>query len=520
MLFNSFEFIFLFLPLTAAIYFSCIRWLGLEYGIGALVVASLFFYGYWNPQYLLLILFSIAVNYALGSWAIPNGRRFSALLLAVGIAVNLGLLGYFKYANFLVDNLNVLTEANWELEKIVLPLAISFFTFQQISYLVDSWQGKTREYNFLHYCLFVSFFPQLIAGPIVHHKEMLPQFANPQALSPKARNFAIGLSIFAIGLFKKTVIADSLSAYVGPVYDDPSALATLDFFRAWGSTLAYTFQLYFDFSGYSDMAVGAARLFGIRLPVNFFSPYKANNIIEFWRRWHITLSRFLRDYLYIAMGGNRHGKIRRYFNLSLTMLLGGLWHGAGWTFVLWGALHGAYLVINHAWHRVLAVAGLNPLNRAPYRLLSWLATFLAVVVGWVYFRAPTLDQANGILLAMLGSNGAEIPAGIAARLGELMNLAAAIGIESGVGSGSLFVANWVWVIVAGLAALTLPNVAQIFHSVDPVIYESDKAFAEHLGNASDITWRQAPRWAVTTALMLLMGVLTLTQVSEFLYFQF
>jgi D-alanyl-lipoteichoic acid acyltransferase DltB (MBOAT superfamily) len=520
MLFNSFEFIFLFLPLTAVLYFTFVRLLGREYGLGILVAASLFFYGYWNPQYLLLILFSIAVNFTLGSWAIPGSRRFHTAFLVFGVTVNLGLLGYFKYANFFVENINALTGAGWNLEHIVLPLAISFFTFQQISYLVDSWQGKTREYNFLHYCLFVCFFPQLIAGPIVHHKEMLPQFAASETLEPKARNFAIGLSIFAIGLFKKTVMADSLSAYVGPVYDDASVVANLDFFRAWGSTLAYTFQLYFDFSGYSDMAIGAARLFGIRLPVNFFSPYKACNIVEFWRRWHITLSRFLRDYLYIAMGGNRHGKVRRYGNLFLTMLLGGLWHGAGWTFVLWGALHGGYLVVNHAWRRVLDVAGLNLDDRLIYRGASWLITFLAVVVGWVYFRAPNLEQANGILLAMLGANGADLPSGIAARLGGLADTVALLGIGVGQASGSAFVENWFWVFVGGVAAVTLPNVAQLFHAVEPVIYENERTFSRYLGLSGQMTWRQSFGWAATTAAMLLLGVLTLTQISEFLYFQF
>ena len=411
MLFNSFEFIFLFLPLTVALYFVFVKLLGREYGLGLLVAASLFFYGYWEPRYLLLILLSIAINYTLGSWLIPGTGRWRKTFLVLGIAINLSLLGYFKYANFFVSNVNALTGADWHLEQIILPLAISFFTFQQISYLVDSFQGNTREYNFLHYCLFVCFFPQLIAGPIVHHKEMLPQFASPETLSPKAANFAIGLSIFSIGLFKKTVVADSLSVYVGPVYDDPGVVASLDFFRAWGSTLAHTFQLYFDFSGYSDMAIGAARFFGIRLPVNFFSPYKAQNIVEFWRRWHITLSQFLRDYLYIAMGGNRHGKLRRYLNLFVTMLLGVLWHGAGWTFVLWGALHGTYLVVNHAWRRVLKGAGLNFDGYLAYRQLSSVVTFLAVVVGWAHFRAPNLERANGILLAMLGVNGAELPAG-------------------------------------------------------------------------------------------------------------
>ncbi|MEJ2529942.1 MAG: MBOAT family O-acyltransferase, partial [Gammaproteobacteria bacterium] len=242
--------------------------MGHEFGLGFLVAASLVFYAYWNPPYVFLILFSIVLNYSFGSWLIPQDNSYKGkIFLVLGVVINLALLGYYKYANFFVNNINNVANSDWHLDHIFLPLAISFFTFQQISYLVDAWQGKTREYNFLHYCLFVSFFPQLIAGPIVHHKEMLPQFMQPENLRPRLTNFAIGVSIFAIGLFKKTVIADSLSVYVAPVYDDPSAVHALDFFLAWGSTLAYTFQLYFDFSGYSDMAIGCSRIFGIKLPV-------------------------------------------------------------------------------------------------------------------------------------------------------------------------------------------------------------------------------------------------------------
>ncbi len=494
--------------------------MGHEFGLGLLVVASLFFYAYWSPVYVFLILFSIAINYSLGAWLIPKKKGNSKLFFVLGVAVNLVLLGYFKYANFFVDNLSLLANTDWHLENVFLPLAISFFTFQQISYLVDAWQGKTREYNFLHYCLFVCFFPQLIAGPIVHHKEMLPQFMRPENLRPQWSNFAIGISIFAIGLFKKTVIADSLSVYVGPIYDDPSATESLDFFIAWGSTLAYTFQLYFDFSGYSDMAIGCARIFGIKLPVNFFSPYKSLSIIDFWRRWHITLSRFLRDYLYIAvLGGNHRGKVRRYINLFLTMLLGGLWHGAGWPFVIWGALHGSYLIINHAWKRSMQMAGLQLESNKAYQFFSWFVTFFAVVIGWVYFRAPTLEQGNNILFAMSGANGAELPAGIAARLGNSMQWFESIGISVGFGSGSVFVANFLWIILASIAALFLPNVAQIFNRFDSVIYEHNGSFKNYRDGAP-IIWQYSAAWASATALLCLMGILTLTQISEFLYFQF
>ena len=520
MLFNSFEFIFVFLPVTLLLYSLCVRSGRLEFGLAVLVFASLFFYGFWNPAYLLLILFSIFFNYFLGKWISSLAGSAARAAMIAGVVANLALLGYFKYANFFVDNINLVFGAGWQLEKIFLPLAISFFTFQQISYLVDVWEGKAREYNLLHYSLFVCFFPQLIAGPIVHHSEMLPQFMRRGVLPHWTKNIAIGLSIFSIGLFKKTVIADSLSAYVGPVYDQPNAAGQLDFFIAWGSTLAYTFQLYFDFSGYSDMAIGCARMFGIVLPLNFFSPYKSRSIVEFWRRWHITLSRFLRDYLYIALGGNRKGKYRRYANLFLTMLLGGLWHGAGWPFVVWGCLHGSYLMINHGWNKLLAVAGLDFSGSGFYAFACWLLTFFAVVISWVFFRAPTLEQAMDILHAMMGGNGVAIPAGVMARLGGAADLLQQLGVGISYASGSRFVENFAWIVPAALLAFFAPNVAQVFHRAEPVLYENDRAFVSQRSAAGLLQWSMSARWAVACALLFLLGVLTLTQVSEFLYFQF
>lgn len=392
-------------------YFLVARFLSLDAALGFLVFSSLVFYAYWKPAYLLLFLFSIGFNFVIGrGFSRPDfaGRRG---LLIFGVMANLVLIGYFKYANFFADNVNSALHTDWNIEQVFLPLAISFFTFQQIAYLVDAYRGKANEGSLLHYCLFVSFFPQLIAGPIVRHKEIIPQFMRSERLSPRWSNVAVGVSIFAIGLFKKTVIADSLSVYVGPVFDTSASAQNVDFFRAWGATLAYTFQLYFDFSGYSDMAVGVARVFGVRLPVNFFSPYKSTSIIEFWRRWHITLSRFLRDYLYIGLGGNRRGKLRRYLNLLLTMVLGGLWHGAGWPFVVWGGLHGVYLLINHAWRSLVRRTGVNVSASVLYQGLGWLITFNAVVFAWVYFRAPTLEKGNTIILAMLGASGFEVPKG-------------------------------------------------------------------------------------------------------------
>jgi len=408
-LFNSYQFIFIFLPVTLLFF----RLLGNrghhQIALSWIVVASLFFYGWWNPKYLWLILGSTLFNYGLG---VSLSERQQKSVLIIGVAGNLGLLGYFKYANFFVDNINLLIGHDIILDKIILPLAISFFTFQQIAYLVDAYRGETREYNFLHYCLFVTFFPQLIAGPIVHHREMLSQFAQDALHKQKARNLAIGLVIFIIGLFKKVVIADGLATHVALIFEAAEKGYAFTFLEAWGGAFAYTFQLYFDFSGYSDMAIGLARMFGIALPANFFSPYKANSIIDFWRRWHLTLSRFFRDYLYIPLGGSRKGTIRNLLNLMIAMTLGGLWHGASWTFVVWGGLHGFYLVTNHGWHEIkLKVLGKKETSTTILgRALGRVITFIAVVLAWVVFRAESMNGARRMFQEMLGVNGFTLPA--------------------------------------------------------------------------------------------------------------
>ena len=410
MLFNSYEFVFVFLP-TVLFGFHLIGKQGHHrVAIAWLVGASLFFYGWWNPAYLSLMLFSILFNYSIGiSLSNTSGHKLSSkAILTIGVATNLAVLGYYKYANFFIDNLNALSDSNLILHKVILPLAISFFTFQQIAYLVDAYRGETREYSFLHYCLFVTFFPQLIAGPIVHHKEMLPQFAKDVVYKLRSKHLAIGITIFALGLFKKVVLADGVSVYATPVFDAAEAGVMLTFFEAWAGALAYTFQLYFDFSGYSDMAIGIARMFGIRLPLNFNSPYKATSIIDFWRRWHITLSRFLRDYLYIPLGGGRKGKVRRHINIMITMILGGLWHGAGWTFILWGALHSFYLMINHGWRAIFKSRNKTKIGS----FIAWTITFMAVVISWVPFRAESILGANNLLKAMAGVNGISLPSSL------------------------------------------------------------------------------------------------------------
>src|SRR5579862_8826754 len=401
MLFSSYTFLFQFLP-AVALAFAAARRHSPRAGILVLAGASLFFYGAWKPIYLLLLLASIAVNFSLGlSMEDPSRRRTIGML---GVALNLAALCYFKYANFILDSVNALTGAPLPFVDIVLPLGISFFTFQQIAYLVDVMRGAKVERDIVSYALFVSFFPHLIAGPLVHHAEMIPQFKRGRT-GRSAVLAARGLAIFAAGLFKKVVIADNLAQFVSPVFAHLDAGGGVTTPWAWLATLAYTLQIYFDFSGYSDMAIGLALLFGIRLPVNFRSPYQATSVIEFWRRWHITLSRFLRDYLYIPLGGNRLGEQRRYINLMVTMLLGGLWHGAGWNFLVWGGLHGACLGINHLWRRWRGAAAKVSSSNYLARAAAWAVTFGAVVVAWVFFRAKTRAGAWAMLSAMFGFGG-------------------------------------------------------------------------------------------------------------------
>lgn len=391
MLFNSIMFILLFLPVTFLGYrFLCRQgWFSIAKIF--LIFASLFFYAYWDVSYLPLILFSIVFNYWAGTYltGVSADRiRYRKIILFLGILVNLGLLGYFKYTDFVITNINLLFSANFELMNIVLPLAISFFTFQQVAYLVDSYYGKTAHYDFLSYALFVTFFPQLIAGPIVSHDELIPQFKDKTNFIINYKNVYFGILIFLIGLFKKVVVADTFAAYATSGFD---VATTLDFINAWFTSLSYTMQIYFDFSGYCDMAIGIGLLFNIKLPINFNSPYKALDIQDFWRRWHITLSRFLRNYIYIPLGGNRRGQKRASVNVFVVFLLGGLWHGAAWTFVIWGALHGLANVIVRLWHWLGLKMG---------RVLAWFVTFNFVNIAWVYFRATSFESANKVLKGM------------------------------------------------------------------------------------------------------------------------
>jgi alginate O-acetyltransferase complex protein AlgI len=418
MLFNSYEFIFFFLPGTFFIYLFLNKKRLTEASKGFLVVSSLVFYSWWNLIYLPLILFSMVFNYVVGASLTKDEEHKNISkkkLLAIGILSNIGLLGYFKYADFFISSVNFLLVDEMSLLNLTLPLAISFYTFQQIAYLVDSYRGETKEYDFLNYGLFVTFFPQLIAGPIVHHKELMPQFSNVKNKVVNYKNIALGVFIFSIGLFKKVVIADTFAVWATNGFDKAEVLT---FFEAWVTSLSYTFQLYFDFSGYTDMAIGAALLFNIRLPINFNSPYKATNIQEFWRRWHITLSKFLREYIYIPLGGNRKSKFGTYGNLMITFIIGGLWHGAGWTFVFWGFLHGLALVIYRIWNQF----GLR-LNS----VFGWIITFNFVNIAWIFFRAKEWEDAIKVLKGMAGLSGVVLPS----FLSEKFYFFSSFGVEFG-----------------------------------------------------------------------------------------
>jgi alginate O-acetyltransferase complex protein AlgI len=508
MLFSSYTFLFQFLP-AVVLAFAAARRHSPRAGIMVLAGASLFFYGAWRPVYLLLLVASVAVNFSLGlRMEDPLSRR---AIGTFGVALNLALLCYFKYTNFIFDSINTLTGAPLPFFNIVLPLGISFFTFQQIAYLVDVMRGARVERDIVSYTLFVSFFPHLIAGPLVHHAEMIPQFKRGRT-GRSAVLAARGLAIFAAGLFKKVVIADNLAQFVSPVFAHLDAGGGVTTPWAWLATLAYALQIYFDFSGYSDMAVGLALLFGIRLPVNFRSPYKAASIIEFWRRWHITLSRFLRDYLYIPLGGNRLGEQRRYLNLMVTMLLGGLWHGAGFNFLVWGGLHGLYLCVNHLWQawrsarpNVSATKGATKgFVKVFARVFSWTITFFAVVIGWVFFRARTADGAWQMLGGLFGfeaGSSAYASPGIL----RLMDLPLLVGEERLllIGGGS--------VALALAIALGLPNVPQIFG------YREYRRAPER---ASWLQWRPNGAWALLSASALAISLFGMWQRLEFLYFQF
>lgn len=483
MLFNSLEFIFLFLPLTVLVYFILNKTSPPVLGKLWLIAASLFFYAWASILYLPLIAGSILANYSLGRILLQPQERLGVnrkTILIVGVAADVALLGYFKYANFFIANTNALFAADLKPLALALPLAISFFTFQQIAYLVDTYRGQAGARRLLDYTMWVVFFPQLLSGPIVRFRETMPQFLSGSK-KPDYENISRGLYIFFIGLFKKAVLADTLAIWANHGFD---AAAALTLTEAWITSLSYTLQLYFDFSGYTDMAIGAALMLNIKLPLNFTSPYRALSLQDFWRRWHITLSRFLRDYIYIPLGGNRRGDLRLYTNLIITFLIGGLWHGAGWTFVFWGFLHGVGLVVNRLWQK----AGIT-LNK----IIAWFITFNFVNLAWVFFRARSWGDALKVLQGMAGLNGVA-PAGF-------------ISSWSGLISGRLtnighyppqdLPASMVILCLCLVLVLLAPNSIELKDKFKP-------------GLAT----------AVFTALLAVLALTCLTAVSQFLYFNF
>lgn len=410
MLFNSYAFIFLYLPIVLIGYFLLAK-KNHAHGILWLTLASVFFYAYWSYAYVFLLLTSVVFNFLIGTLIgdfSRKNKKQSLLLLQIATAANLLLLGYYKYSNFFIDALKEFMGIKIDGLEFLLPLGISFFTFTQIAYLVDVYRGIAREHNFIKYLLFVTYFPHLIAGPVLHHKQMMPQFSNTILRYVSWENISNGLIIFAIGLSKKIFLADALSPYADAMFDASSRGIQLTTYESWAGALAYTFQLYYDFSGYSQMAIGISLMFNIQLPINFNQPYRATSIIDFWRRWHISLSQFLRDYLYIPLGGNRNGPLMRYLNLLVTMLLGGFWHGAGWNYILWGGVHGIYLIINHLWRSTYILNKFSKLTNKFWIVFSWILTFLSVAVAWVIFRAESLSSAQNILISMFGIDSRSI----------------------------------------------------------------------------------------------------------------
>ena len=470
MLFNSTDFLLIFLPIVFVIYFGLNRLKLINLATGWLVLASLYFYSYWKLDYLPIILGSMILNYSFGCTLSNNKLRINKkVILVVGIILNILLLTYFKYFDFLVQNLNHFFHSDFNYMHLMLPLGISFFTFQQIVYISDSYKGLTKEYDFLTYALFVTFFPQLIAGPIVHHKDMMPQFGNLRNKFINHKNVFLGLFFLAIGLAKKVLIADYFSPIVYSTFD---AGFSLSCFESWIASICYTFQLYFDFSGYCDMAIGLGYLFNIKLPQNFNSPYRADSIQDFWRRWHITLSKFLRDYIYIPLGGNRESEAKTYRNLFLTFLIGGIWHGANWTFIIWGMLHGIATVA----HRIYSKFKIT--TAKPCAVFF---TFFFVNLTWVFFRAHNISRAFDMIKSMFGFNGFE-PIVVNKLRFVFQN-------------GELKVSFF----LLGIAIILL-----------------------FLPNSNDIAKKIHPNVLFGTVILvvLVFSILQLNKISEFLYFQF
>lgn len=541
MLFNSYEFIFLFLPITVVAFFllgrfsrtAALRWL---------IAASLFFYAWWRPLNVLLIAPSILINFGaarLLQRLLKQERSAAArLVLLLGIAFNIAFLGYFKYANFFVGAVNDVFDTSFVLTHIVLPLGISFITFQKIAFLIDVHSRRVESFTLQDYCLFVLFFPQLIAGPIVHYREMMPQFQRVSCVVDR-ENLAVGVTLFVFGLFKKVVLADGVAPMVTMIYGQAADGQSISFFAAWLAAIGFTLQLYFDFSGYTDMALGIGRFFGIRLPPNFNSPLRASGIIDFWLRWHLTLTRFLTAYLYnpltlwltrrrLAKGlpgfGGRNTTVGAFVSLLmfptiLTMCISGLWHGAGYLFILWGLMHGIFLCINHGW-RVIA-RRLWPDKRQPSRfavLAGSVLTFLSVVTSMVFFRSSTMHAALDIVKGMAGMHGFSLPSNAFERLAPIASWLHRLGITQGV-ADPFFVLLAYWVVGLMAIAFFCPNSLQVMARYEPALGIDPNATIG-IGAYRRLNWSPSLGWALAVAVIAVVGILHLGGVSEFLYWQF
>lgn len=504
MLFNSYPFLLVFLPLTITGYCLLNARAGKWAALNFLTIASLVFYAYWNPPYLLLIFASILLNFQLGKLQqrAVSGKR---ALLVAGVIANLGTLTYYKYTGFGAQIIHELTGLPVGVATRFLPLAISFFTFTQIAYLVDMYRGLKKSYSFKEYCFFVLFFPHLIAGPIVRHYEILPQIEGNK-LPFSLDSLAAGITMLIIGLAKKVLLADTVASTANTIFGLAHQGGHLHLALAWAGALAYTCQIYFDFSGYSDMALGLGLVFGIRLPLNFNSPYKSLNIVDFWRRWHMSLSRFLRDYLYIPLGGGRVGRNRKYANLIATMLLGGLWHGAGWTFVIWGGLHGLYLIVNHVWATL--TKGLAWAESRAAHGIYRVTTFTAVVVAWVVFRADSLSDSIRILRGMIGWNGVVLPQSVEHVFsGHVPIWLRFSDADFGLSVGKLLPIAFLLTI-----SFLAPNTQEIMSKARPAL---DSTWSD-----GRISWSLSPAWACVAGILLAAIICSLKTVSAFIYFQF
>ena len=516
MFFNSATFLFGFLPIVLAGFFLLERLGNVTVRQAWILAASLVFYAWGNATVLAIFLPLTVVNYLLGSRLLRSGESVGKGLLIFSVALNVLVLCYFKYANFFISNVNAVLQTNLFIEKILLPLGISFITFMQIAWLVGCRRKESVPCSYFEFLLFSAFFPQIISGPIVYQRETMPQFRKERSASDRATDICVGVTLFTMGLAKKVLIADTIAPWANQGFWAASTGNPISLVAAWIGALAYAFQLYFDFSGYSDMAIGIARLFGIRLPLNFNSPYKSESITDFWRRWHMTLSRFLRDYIYIALGGNRCGSFRRSLNLFLTMLIGGFWHGAGWTFLLWGALHGSYLMINHTWTALLER------TRIPGAMLftGWggrLLTFLAVLVAWIFFRASQPAEALRLMAGMVGANGLYIPGEPLFYKSSLHLMAACEWFG--------WQAEPQFVLLACLIGLgyfvsVLPNSQQILAALEPGIVTYGKKIEQLPVAFRRLAWRPSFLWLAGTLLVFIWCMLNLSKVSSFLYKDF